>query len=190
MMIEGGNGTDVFRGEISPCEHLVQIYDDGGRFLDSLAAFVGEGLAAGEGVVVILTSPHRTALETRLQLAGLELESLRREDRYVNVDASDTLTRFMVNGWPDRELFDQLVRELIARARGDSRRVRAFGEMAALLWGGGEQAATLRLEQLWHALCQSENFALFCAYPRVGFTQDVEASMAEICAAHTRVLAV
>jgi hypothetical protein len=189
MVIDTGSESDVFWGEIAPCEHLVQIYEDSGRFMESLTGFVGSGLDAGEGVVVILTPAHRASLELRLQLAGIDLESAVAEDRYIALDATEVLGRFMVNGWPDREMFNEAVRELIGRARAGGRRVRAFGEMVALLWGSGEQAATLRLEHLWHGLCHTESFSLFCAYPRVGFTQDVDASIAEICASHSRVVA-
>src|SRR5688500_19228341 len=52
------------------------------------------------------------------------------------------------------------------------RSVRAFGEMVAVLWANGHNGATVRLEHLWHAFCQSEAFSLFCAYPKTGFTQD------------------
>jgi len=41
--------SEVFWGEIAPCEHLVQIYDNDGAFLDSLEGFVAGGLRAGDG---------------------------------------------------------------------------------------------------------------------------------------------
>ena len=43
-----GRGSEVFWGEISPCEHLVQFYEEDGVFLDTLEGFVGGGLRAGE----------------------------------------------------------------------------------------------------------------------------------------------
>ena len=45
------------------------------------------------------------------------------------------------------------------------RKVRAFGEMIALLWARGDRAATLWLEQLWHELCQTQEFSLFLRIP-------------------------
>ena len=81
--------------------------------------------------------------------------------------------------------------DVVVAAHGlgrDGRRVRAFGEMVALLWAQGHTAAIVRLEHLWHRMCQERGFSLFCAYPRVGFTQDVDASIREICAAHSKVL--
>ena len=42
---------DIFRGEIAACEHLVQIYQDEGVFMDSLEAFVAGGLKRGDSVI-------------------------------------------------------------------------------------------------------------------------------------------
>ena len=67
-------------------------------------------------------------------------------------------------------------------------RVRAFGEMVAILWKRGHAGATVRLEHLWHEFCQTKAFCLFCAYPRAYFMQSAEESIAEICLAHSRVV--
>ena len=55
LMKTASIGTDVFWGEISPCEHLVQIYLDDSAFLDSLEGFVAGGLLAGDAVILIGT---------------------------------------------------------------------------------------------------------------------------------------
>ena len=53
---------------------------------------------------------------------------------------------------------------MVAQAAQNGRRVRAFGEMVALLWSEGNQAAAIRLEELWNELALSQTFCLFCAY--------------------------
>ena len=93
----------------------------------------------------------------------------------------------MRDGWPDEQEFFTTIRRLLGRARSGEWRVRAFGEMVALLWEQGRHAVTVRLEQLWHTLCADEALSLRCAYPKAGFTQPAP-SVQEICAAHTRVL--
>jgi hypothetical protein len=93
----------------------------------------------------------------------------------------------MVNGEPDEGSFRTVVAELLARARVNGRRVRAFGEMVAVLWARGAQDATLRLEHLWCELCRVET-ALLCAYPRDGFTQDPQESIEQIRATHSMML--
>ena len=180
--------SDVFWGEIAPSEHVVQIYGDDGAFLDSLHGFVAGGLEAGEGVIVVATDAHLMALDERLRSKGIDVWSARGRDEYIPLDASETLNRFLMNGWPDEYLFEQTVTELLSRAGRNDRRVRAFGEMVAVLWAQGLSGATVRLEHLWQGFCQANSFSLFCAYPRSGFTQDADASIQEICAAHSRVI--
>ena len=181
--------SKVFWGEISPCEHLVQTYEHDDIFLDSLEGFVAGGIVAGDGVVVIITPPHLLALNQRLKQRGINVASALRTEQYLALDAETILSEFMINGWPDELLFNELVTKLLARAKGDGRRVRAFGEMVALLWAQGNTCATVRLEHLWHRLCNEQSFSLFCAYPQSGFTRDVAASIKEICDTHSRIVA-
>jgi hypothetical protein len=178
----------IFWGEIAPCEHMVQLYEDGAVFLDTLHGFVASGLETGDSVVVIATGGHLVALERRLRESGINVLNARSEDRYITVDAEAALRSFMVNGWPDDARFHKMVEELLARARRNGRRVRAFGEMVAVLWACGSHGATVRLEHLWHQLCHRETLALLCAYPKSGFTQDAQASIQQIQDAHSKVL--
>jgi len=180
--------AEVFWGEISPCEHLVQIYQDEGVFLDSLEGFVAGGIIAGDGVVVIATPLHLASLNERLAARGIDIATAVKSDQYLALDAAETLSKFMVMGWPDEDFFRALVTGILQRAKGENRRVRAFGEMVALLWARGNTGATVQLEHLWHRLCQEQSFSLFCAYPKIGFTRDVSASIKEICDAHSRVV--
>jgi hypothetical protein len=94
----------------------------------------------------------------------------------------------MVNQWPDDKLFADFVTGLIVRARAKGRRVRAFGELVALLWARGDIASTIRLEFLWHQTCHAQAFSLFCAYPKTGFTEDPLKSLDVIRATHSRII--
>jgi hypothetical protein len=181
-----GSGRAGFWTEISPCDHLVQIYDTDSHFLDAFEGFVAEGLRLHESVIVIATPAHRSNLNSRLEVAGINVADLQARDQLVLLDAEETLQMFLRHGWPDEKRFFRLVNGLIACARRDGRKVRAFGEMVALLWSRGDWAATLQLEKLWHQLCLDQKFPLLCAYPRAGFTQDASSSMSDIFAAHSR----
>jgi hypothetical protein len=180
--------VEVSWGELARCEHLVQMYENEAVFLDSLTGFVGEGLLLGEAVVVVATSLHLNALETRLQAAGINLIATRASDQYLPFDAAETLSRFMINAWPDEFLFENAVTAILQRARSHGRSVRAFGEMVALMWQKGWQDATVRLEHLWDQLCQRESLPLFCAYPRAGFAEGSQVAIQQICDLHTRVV--
>lgn len=174
--------------KIRPREHIVQIYGTDEVFLDSLTGFVAGGLAAGDAVIIIATADHRAQLETRLSALGCDLQAASGRDAYFALDAEETLARFFVNDWPNDDLFTALVADLLARARRDGRRVRAFGEMVAILWEQGRKGATVRLEYLWHQLCEKERFALFCAYPKNSFANEGRAALHGIFAAHSKVI--
>ena len=184
------NQSDLFWDAVAPPEHLVQICDDEAAFLDSLEGFVAGGLRAGDGVVVIATAAHRKALEDRLCARDIYCDLSKLGEQYVACDAEEVLAGFMVDDWPDEARFERAVSELLQRAGGNDgrRRVRAFGEMVALLWRRGQTDATMRLEQLWHRMCHERGFSLFCAYPKSCFAHDAQAAIKGICAAHSKVV--
>ncbi len=83
----------------------------------------------------------------------------------------------------------KVVSNVILRARGnDNRKIRAYGEMVAMLWAQGYNGATVQLEYLWNKFCATESFCLFCAYPKSGFTQDINKSIEHICSMHTKII--
>lgn len=180
---------EVFWGEMSACEHFVQIYDDNEVFMSTLEDFIAHGLRAGESCVIIATATHLGLLGQRLRARGVDTETLAADDRYIALDGEKILAQFLIRGFPDDRLFNRVILEILARAKGpEQRKVRAFGEMVALLWAQGLHAASTQMEYLWHDLCRSEQFPLFCAYPRAGFRQDAVKSIEQICAAHSKVI--
>lgn len=181
--------SEVFWREIPPPEHLVQIYDNDRIFLDTLASFVAAGVSAGEGVIVIATANHLVRLDEQLRMRGLDAEAVHASNQLTTLEADEVLSQFMVESWPNEQLFQLVARGLLGRARGaGGRRVRAFGEMVALLWARGNEGAAVRLEFLWTQLCNAEKFSLFCAYPRVGFTGGRAGTIAKLCALHSKVI--
>lgn len=188
--IQSRKDIDVFWGELAACEHCVQIYENDEGFLDALEGFVAGGIRSGDAILLIATSQHRAALSERLAAGGFDVEAAAKRGQYLALDARATLSRFMVDGWPDDELFSQTIKSLLVQARSTHRQVRAFGEMVALMWADGNCGATVRLEHLWTRLCEQESFSLFCAYPRTGFTQHPSQALAEVCAAHSRLYTV
>ena len=178
-----------FWGEIAPSEHVVQIYENDKVFLDLLHGFVSDGFDAGDCVIVIATPAHLQSLATRLTASGFNLSDLESKKIYFPLEAETMLSKFMINDWPDETLFNQVIANLISKAKADARQFRAFGEMVALLWAKGQIGATVRLEHLWNKFCSRQNLSLFCAYPQSGFTQDTGESVAHICSAHSKMIA-
>ena len=178
------------RGLDSP-EHVVQFYESDDYLMDDVAAYVGSALRHGDAAVVIATGPHRAGVNARLRARGHDLGGAAAEDRYVELDADDTLATFMVDGAPDPRLFEAAIGGVLARAGAGGRSVRAFGEMVALLAAAGKLEATVRLEELWSDLQRRHSFSLLCAYPMRGLGGAALADLlADVCTCHTRVVPV
>lgn len=181
--------SDRLWGELAPCEHSVQIYGDEVSFMDALEGFASSGLRKGESVILIATAARLHELEKRLRANWIDVDRARWEDRYIALLTQETLATFMRDGMPDETLLYAGVKPLLARARGGAdRKVRAFGEMVAILWAEGKCAAAIELESLWSKLQATEQFPIFCAYPRSGFANSASASIQSVCALHSRII--
>ena len=178
---------NTFWRDLDPGDHACHVYQDETSLLDTLCAFVGGGLWAGESAIVIATDAHLLRLEEMLRQSGLDLAHFRATDAYIPLSAEVSLSKFMENGWPDAERFEGFVAPTILRAARGGRPVRAFGEMVALLWARGMFAATVRLEHLWNKTLEREKIRLLCGYPKTGFAHGRAQSIREIDAAHTLV---
>lgn len=173
---------------IGETEHFVQFYESDAFLADCVAAYAAGGLRAGDAVVIIATDAHRETIEAQLAGFGLDVAAARESGQYLALNAAETLSKFMVNGTPDQRLFIHVIGSVItAAARG--RRVRAFGEMVALLWADGKSEAALRLEALWNELAKVLSFSLFCAYPLSNFKGERNGQpFLHVCREHSRVI--
>lgn len=166
--------------------HLVQFYESDAFLAESVRDFIVAGFEQNESAVIVATKEHRVAIDELLEATEFDLQRLRNEGRYVLLDANETLSRFMVDGEPERALFSAAVGSQVAHAAESGGGVRIFGEMVALLWAKGNVAGALRLEELWNELAKAHPFSLLCAYPLSGFAD--AGSFRAVCSTHNRVI--
>lgn len=174
--------------EFAPNNHFVQIYNEEDAFLDTLEGFVSGGLLSGDGVITIATGDHSRRLDQRLLCHGIDPNEERELGNYITLDAQETLDKFILEGMPDKAKFQETIGEVLKEARRHNPRIRAFGEMVAILWAEGKDAATIQLESLWHDLCHEKDFSLFCAYPKKVFAESADYAVQNICDTHSRVI--
>ena len=164
-------------------EHLVQLYgEDDGLLARHVSRYLAEGVRRGDGLVVIATPEHADAIRRQLGERDPAMSAAVQSGRLVFLDARETLDRVTVNGEPDRARLGHLVGGVLrdVRACSSSGRVRAFGEMVALLWEAGRQDSAAALEQYWNALLDDGSFSLFCAYPLDIFSPDADLPSIEV----------
>ena len=172
-------------------DHFVQFYEDDALLVDAIANFVASSLQEGSGAVVIATPRHRAPVSQRLARRGLDLQRLEQEGRWAPLDAEEALDQFMVDGMPDASRFRGLIAPVLDRAgrRDVTPRVRAFGEMVAVLWERGNREGALALERLWNSLLRERSLSLFCAYPLRAFGSDeADHDFLKVCGEHEHVL--
>jgi hypothetical protein len=98
--------------------HEVAFYRDDASFVGGFTRFVEAAPKAGKPVIVIATEAHRSSILDRLQAHGWDIATVIREGIYISLDASDILSTFMVNDWPDSVQLSKVVGNLIAEAAG------------------------------------------------------------------------
>jgi len=156
--------------------HTVQFYGDDGALLHELMSHIGKALTRGSSAIIIATSAHIDEFAHKLKSQGIDLPRAKAESRYIALEATHVLSKFMVDGLPNRVLFSDAIGQVISRATSasldENRRVVAFGEMVALLWAEGKYEAAIQLEKLWNEIAKTYSFSLHCAYPMQGFSRD------------------
>ena len=174
----------------APHDHAVQFYENDDYLCDKVAAFIADGLHAGQPGLLIATGAHRAAVLEALNAKGHCADELQTSGQLVVLDAADTLAQFMRDGAPDEELFNAVISGAIVdllQHRGTNS-LRAYGEMVDVLWRSGNLASALRLEDLWNALSHKHSFSLLCAYAMANFYKESHAPyFDEICLAHSHV---
>jgi hypothetical protein len=101
------------------------------------------------------------------------------------------LARFMVNGQPDWDRFQDAIGEALqlARARTTNAGICAYGEMVGVLWEAGETEAAIRLEDCWNKLLHRGGITLFCGYPIDVFANDFQRGRVhDVLCAHSHAL--
>ena len=170
-------------------EHFVQFYEADGFLLNSLSGFIGNALKSGDGAIVVATREHRQGLDELLFENGLDPVTASKSGLYVSIDAAETLSKVMVEGTPEPQRFTEVMGGLFRQVADGRSRVKAFGEMVALLWAEGNYTGAIRLEELWNDLQKSHSFSLFCAYPMNCFGGEHFAlPMTGVCSTHSRVI--
>jgi len=183
--------TSLFR-VTSGSGHAMQLHADEESFLDGLAAFFDLALRRGDASCVIATKTVRVGLGDRLRARGWDVGGASGNKRYLVIDATDALNRFMRNGLPDEDRLAQIVAELdeyrVAVSEGGAgSRLTVFGNMVVSLSADGNAAAVIALESLWNRLTSGRPFFTLCGYATSCFHNGVPHLWSEVCAEHSAV---
>jgi PAS domain S-box-containing protein len=187
-VLHGSCASEQRRCDGHAHNHFVQFYETDDFLAESVAAFFAVGLNSGEGCIVIATPAHQKAITQKLAAQGIDVARIEASGDFVVLDATETLSEFMVDDCPEPAKFESVIGRIIEQSAKNRSGVRAFGEMVALLWADRNRDAAIRLEELWNALGRKYPFSLLCGYPADGFSDAADAEgFAKICQAHSHV---
>ena len=176
----------------APHQHAVQFYESDDFLVRAVSQYLEGGLKASEPVIAIATREHRLGFARELVSRGIDVDGARQRGMFVELDAGETLSKFMLNGSPDGARFAETIGPVLERAaqqRSATGSLRAFGEMVNILWSEGNGPAALALESLWNRLSERYEFSLLCGYCLERFDDAADASIfSAICAEHTHVV--
>jgi hypothetical protein len=162
-----------------PRDHIVQLYQDEQFLNRAVCRFAASAIANGEGVILVPTAAHWEAFSPRLEAEGVDVDAAQARGQLTVVDADELLPQFMRKAMPDAPLFLGLARDTIAQARagGQYRKVRWWGEMVNVLWERGDVAASMELEDQFDRLARDEEIAIFCSFVMDNFDGNVHTRM-------------
>jgi KaiC/GvpD/RAD55 family RecA-like ATPase len=150
--------------------------------VNRVASFIGEGLAAGEHVIVLATLAHSNAISARLEETGIDYGRAAAERRLVLLDADDVLDGITIDGRVSTDAF----RESVGRVVQKESKQRIYGELVSLLTQAGNLEAALAIESLGHELAHTLDIPVLCGYHAGGYAPLSAAAIARIEAVHDR----
>src|SRR4029079_14418805 len=100
--------------DMGESDHFVQYYENDEFLIDSVSGYVSAALSKDAGSIAIATADHREAIERKLTAVGIDVAAAMERGRYVPLDAAETLSKFMVDGMPERKLFIESVGQVVA----------------------------------------------------------------------------
>lgn len=163
--------------------HEVGVYPDDASFVDGFTRFIEDTLQHDNPVIMIVTESHRNSLFQRLQARGWDIPAATQKGSYISLDVSDTLSKFMVNDWPDSARFAKIVGDVIKEAakaaEGKHSQVAACGECGPALWALGKEEAAIQVAHLWDEIADTHDVNTLCGYlgsrpPRKGKAQGAD----------------
>jgi hypothetical protein len=170
-------------------DHAVQFYRTDAFLAPVVATYLASNLRRQLPVLLVCTFEHLSRVAATLTAIQLEIAQLRKELKFVWLDARMVLPLLQVDGSLSAAAFGReigdVVRRLCADCGGEALHV--YAEIVDLLWAEGRETEAIALEELWSALASEQAFHLLCSY-RVGSLQPDEHRLYTVCAAHSHVL--
>ena len=181
-------GADQFWTDIARHDHVVQLYENDGVFLDTLTGFIEATIHADENVVIIATDQHLSALEARLGTYGVEIERMISEHRFIPFNVEEIIAEFVIDDHLDETLLLKAASDLLTKAAYGKRKFKMFGEIAPTLMAQGYKDIPMRIEQIFDKVFHEHRSCLYCGYSSKLFNGDLSQYRSPVCEVHSKII--
>ena len=170
-------------------DHAVQLYQEEDDLGGALARFVAAGLALGEGVLVIGTTPRWQALGERLRALGIDTHGAVLRGQLRLFGARVILSSCMSHGVPERLAFNEAIAGILGLVRMRYPALRVFAELTDVLWRDEKRDAAEAIERFWSPLSRAHAFSLLCACPLDSLDgRAYDGALQSMCRLHTHLV--
>ena len=143
-----------------PVEHVAAFYRTDDFLENQIAAFVADGLIAGDHVITVATTEHWNRIAERLELRGLAPGRAVQQGRLLILDAHAVLDDITIDGAVSPAKFMSLLTPLLLNASP----TRIYGEVVALLVARGDIDAAAEIEEMGQEVAHSCGVNILCGY--------------------------
>jgi len=148
--------------------HEAAFYPDDQAFVAGLARLIKSVLSVGNIAILVATEPHREGILQKLRADAVDVDAAISNGSYIQLDAHETLAKFMVGDMPDANRCAQIVGDLLTSVtKGKNRnhsRVAFCGECAPTLLAQGNVEGAIRVEHLWDEITRNYDADTLCGY--------------------------
>jgi CheY-like chemotaxis protein len=145
--------------------HAVCFYEGPVSLARTVASFIGDGLTAGQGAIVITTASRGASIREELSAMDAGSQRAFASGELLMFEADAVLDHVLVGNRLDAQRFTDTINPIMDRAAGGSTRpVRIYGDMVDMLWHSGREDAALSLEILGNELVKGRKCSVLCAY--------------------------
>ena len=169
----------------------LKFFDDVARLVNEIGRTMCVALDFGHAAVCVVTPATRDLLEKQLHARGIDVDAVKHLGQYVCLDAAAVIDDIMSDGsTPDVQRFDAKIGGLVDRLAATHPGVWMYGELAGLLWMGGNHSGAVVLDKMWTSFADTHPVCLCVAFPLEALSHPVIAdAVHQVVADQIRTLA-
>lgn len=164
-------------------QHSVDIYGSSDELINNLIIYLIAGAKAGERSIIIARPQHVRMLKQKLERNELCRFFDLHDGSNIIFNAKSVLDDIVTGHKVNEAKFNKIIGGILSDFCTSGQPVRVYGELVALLWERGDEAAALEVEELWNKLAKKYCFALYCGYDEHSL-KNIQADKKRITAHH------